>query len=92
MQGSSAWTTGDGKIKEGRCGEVRGGVGHGLSDKSGVENVGEKSGMSVHSVTGVPHAKGLAGGVLREFRSILVLSRVRTFISRSRSITSVHRP
>ena len=78
-------SSGGGRIKEERYGEAGGGVEHGLSDRSGVEKAGERSGVPT---VGVPHVYGLEGGVLRESRSILVLSRVRTFISRSRSMTS----
>ena len=48
--------TGGGKTKEGRCGERGGGVGHGLSDSSGVEDAGDRYGVLAHSLVGVPHA------------------------------------
>jgi len=73
-------------------GEAGGGVEHGLSDRSGVEKAGERSGVLALPTVGVPHVYGLEGGVLRESMSILVLSRVRTFISRSRSMTSACSP
>ena len=91
-QALSDRTTGGGKTKEGRYGEREGGVGHGLSDSSGVEDAGDRYGVLVLSLVGVPHAYGVAGGVLRELRSIRVLSKVRTFTSRSRSITGESTP
>ena len=45
---------GGGRAKEGRCGETGGGVGQGLSDRSGVENVGDRSGVLALSFVGVP--------------------------------------
>jgi hypothetical protein len=48
-QKSSGWTTGGGRENEGMCGEAGGGVEHGLSNRSGVENVGNRSGVSAHS-------------------------------------------
>jgi hypothetical protein len=74
------------------CGKAGGRVEHGLSNRSGVENIGSRSGVSAHSTVGVLHVQGLKGGALREFRSILVLSRVRTFIPRSRSIAGACSP
>jgi hypothetical protein len=37
------------------CGEVGGGVVHRLSNRSGVENVGNRSGVLAHLTVGVPH-------------------------------------
>lgn len=55
-QGSSGWTREGGKTKEGDPGEAGGGVGHGLSDRSGVEIVGDRSGVRALPTVGVPHA------------------------------------
>jgi hypothetical protein len=54
-QKSSGWMTGGGRENEGMCREVGGGVEYGLSNRSGVENVGDRSGVSAHSAVGVPH-------------------------------------
>jgi hypothetical protein len=54
-QKSSGWTTGGGRENEGMRGEAGGGVEHGLSNRSGVENVGDRSGVSAHLTVGVPH-------------------------------------
>jgi hypothetical protein len=54
-QKSSGWTMGGGRENEGMCGEAGGGVEHGLSNRSGVENVGDRSGVSTHLTVGVPH-------------------------------------
>ena len=75
------------KTKESRRGETGGGVAHGLSNNSGVEDVGDGYGAPALSLIGVPYERGVAGGVLRESRSIRVLSRVQTSTSRSWSIT-----
>ena len=54
-QESSDRMTGGGRAKESICGEIGGGVGQGLSDSSGVEEVGDRSGVRALSFVGVPH-------------------------------------
>ena len=55
VQKSSGCTTGGGRANEGMYGEAGGGVGHRLSNRSGVENVGNRSRVSAHSTVGVLH-------------------------------------
>ena len=57
------WTTGGERAKDGRCGEGGGGgSGHGLSDRSGIEDVGDRYGALALLLVGVLRACEVAVG------------------------------